>query len=369
MHHLMTWYRSSLFACLGLLCALPACRHKKTPPPLQSELNAWPTITPAEAGMDAAKLKAFSDTISGNGVVIRHDKLAYTWGKEDQALDVASASKPVMVHLVFKAVEEGLIGGIDDPVAKWEPGLAALNPNLNHKDLRMTWRHLMNQTSAYGLTEEPGTSFAYNDFQSMLFWEVLMQKVYKSAPDEAGEKVLRPQLFDLIGAQDKPTYRVKPPPGVSGRLVISPRDFARVGLVYLHGGQWQGRQVIEKKWVDLALHSPLPLSLPRTTGKDAEMLPGARTMGGTKDQEENLGAYSFMWWLNKPDAKGRLLWPDVPADAYCAAGHGGVKVLMVIPSLDMVVVWANTTLQNVPMCGVGRDQINEAMKKMLAAVR
>lgn len=282
---------------------------------------------------------------------------------------MASASKPVLVHLVFKAVEAGLIGSIDDPVVKWEPGLADLNANLNHKDARITWRHLMNQISAYGLTEEPGTSFAYNDFQTMMFWEVLMQKVYKCVPEEAGEKVLRPQVFDLIGAQDKPTYRVKPPPQVSGRLVISPRDFARFGLVYLHGGQWRGRQVIDKKWVDLALRSPLPLSMPRTTGKEAQMLPGARSMGGTRDQEENLGSYSFMWWLNKPDAQGRPLWPDVPADAFCAAGHGGVKVLMVIPSLDLEVVWANTNLENTAMCVHGRGQINETMKKLLAAVR
>ncbi len=365
----MKWSRTFACASLVLLCALTACRQKKAAPRLPSEINAWPTITPAEAGLDADKLKAFSDAITGNGVVVRHDKLAYSWGSPNSAVDVASASKPVLVHLTFKAVEAGLISSIDEPVAKWEPRLATLNAELGHKDAKMTWRHLMNQTSGYGLAEEPGAAFAYNDYQTQLFWELLFEKVYACKPDGVTEKVLRPQLFDLIGALDKPNYRIRPAPQVTGRLVVSARDFARVGLVYLHGGKWQGKQIIDEKWVKLAINTPLSLSMPRASGKEAEMLPGARSAGGTKNQEENLGSYGFMWWMNRPDAKGKLLWPDVPTDAYGAVGHGGLKVLIVIPSLDIVVVWNSVNLERREMCNGGRDQINDAMKRLMAAVK
>lgn len=364
----MTWTRILACTSLGLLLTLPACRQKKGPM-LRSEINAWPIATPAEVHLDADKLKVFSDAIAGNGVVVRHDKLAYSWGRPDAAVDVASASKPVLVHLVFKAIEAGLISSIDEPVVKWEPRLATLNASLDHKDAKMTWRHLMNQTSGYGLVEEPGAAFAYNDYQTHLFWELLFEKAYACKAEEVTEKVLRPQLFDLIGAVDNPSYRIRPAPQVTGRLVVSARDFARVGLLYLHGGKWQGKSVIDEKWVKLAITSPLPLSLPRTSGKDAEMLPGARSSGGTKNQEENLGSYGFMWWLNKPDAKGKLLWPDAPADAYGAIGHGGLKVLIVIPSLDTVIVWNSVNLQRMEMCAGGRDQINEALKRLMAAVK
>ncbi|MDB6137325.1 MAG: beta-lactamase [Verrucomicrobiaceae bacterium] len=365
----MIWSRSIALGCLTLLGVLPACRHKKEAPKTRAELNAWPALTPAQAGLDEGKLKIFSDALGGNGVIVRHDSLAYSWGKGDVSVDVASASKPVLVHLVFKAVEAGLIGSIDDPVVKWEPRLGTLNPGLDHKDAKITWRHLMNQTSGYGLEELPGTAFAYNDFQTQLFWELLYEKVYACTPDQAAGKILRPQLFDLLGAQDNPTYRIRPPPQVTGRLIISARDFARMGVAYLHGGKWQGRQIIEEKWVKLAIHSPLPLSLPRTSGKEAEMLPGARSAGGTKNQEDNIGGYGFMWWMNKPDAQGKLLWPDVPEDAYGAAGHGGLKVLIVIPSLDLVVAWNSVNLERQEMCGGGRVQINASLKKMLSALR
>ena len=369
MNGTMTWFRSLAFLCLGLLCALPACRHKKAAPLSDKELNAWPTITPAAAKLDGDKLKAFSDAIAGNGVVVRRDHLAYSWGRPDLALDVASASKPVMVHLVFKAIESGLIGSIDDRVVKWEPRLATLNAALDHKDAQMTWRHLMNQTSGYGLTEAPGAAFGYNDFQTQLFWDVLFEKVYACTPEEATDKALRPQLFNKIGAQDNPCYRIRPPPHVTSRLIVSARDFARVGMVYLHGGIWQGKQVIDPKWVKLALSSPLPLSLPCTSGKDAEMLPGARSMGGGKNLEENLGGYGFMWWLNKPDAHGKLLWPDLPQDTFGAVGHGGLKVLIVIPSQDLIIAWNSVNLERREMCNGGRDQINDALKRLMAAIQ
>ena len=369
MHKPMLRFNPVIFLWLAALVALPACRHKKEPSKPLSELNAWTSITPAEAGLDAERLKVFSDSIAGNGVVVRHDRLAYSWGRPNANADVASAAKPIMVHFLFKAVEEGIVGSIDDPVVKFEPRLSSLNPALDHKDTRITWRHLMNQTSGYGLIEPPGEAFGYNDFQSQLFWDVLFHNVYGCKANEATDQVLRPRLFDQLGALDKPYYRIRPAPQVSGRLVVSARDFARVGLLYLHGGQWKGKQVIDKKWVELALHNPLPLSLPRTSGKEADVLPGARTMGGGKNQEENLGGYSFMWWLNRPDAHGKLLWPDVPADAIGAVGHGGLKVLIVIPSLDLVVSWNGVNLERREMCVGGRDQINTAMKKLIEAVR
>ena len=31
-------------------------------------------------------------------------------------------------------------------------------------------------------------------------------------------------------------------------------DFAKFGRLYLQGGNWQGRQIISKKWIDLTTH-------------------------------------------------------------------------------------------------------------------
>lgn len=347
---------------LSLLLLITGCKEESSAPKTAGK-TAWPSITPEAAKLDPNALGEFALAVGGNGVVVRHDAIAFTWGKPNKALDVASASKPVMAHLVMKAVENGKIASLDEPVVKWLPALGTINAALDHKDAKITWRHLINQTSCYGVSEAPGTAFDYNDYQTMLLWSLLYEKVNGATPDEATDKVLRPQLFDLIDAEDKPSLRIRGTANASGRLVISPRDFARLGLVYLHGGKWKDQQVISANHVKLALHTPV--TVPRTTWKDAEMLPDAKSYGGGKNQEEHMGCYSCMWWLNTD----RKLWPSVPADAFAAIGNGGIKVMMVVPSLDLIVSWHDANLKPRPLYTDGKVQMEAVLKKLMAAVR
>jgi len=62
-------------------------------------------------------------------------------------------------------------------VAVWEPHLETINADLYRKDRAITWRHLANQTSSYGLAALPGTAFAYNDWQMALFWDILFYDI------------------------------------------------------------------------------------------------------------------------------------------------------------------------------------------------
>ena len=70
--------------------------------------------------------------------------------------------------LTFKAIELGLIGSLDEPILRWAPEIGNLNADLGYKDRAITFRHLLNQTSGYGLAEKPGEAFAYNDFATGL---------------------------------------------------------------------------------------------------------------------------------------------------------------------------------------------------------
>lgn len=351
-----------LLSSMLLMACASGC--KDDPKPAKTpDRTTWPTIAAEAAKLDAAGLQAFAQVVGGNGVVVRHDAIAFTWGNPRRALDVASASKPVMVHFVLKAVESGKIPSLDEPVVKWLPALSSLNAALDHKDAKITWRHLINQTSCYGVTEAPGTAFDYNDFQTMLLWSLIYEKANETTADEVTEKVLLPQLFELIGAEDKPSLRIRGAANSSGRLVISPRDFARLGAVYLHGGHWGDKQIISAEHVKLALSTPV--TVPRTQGKDAEMLPDAKSYGGGKNQEEHLGCYSFMWWLNTD----RKLWPSVPADAFAAVGNGGIKVMMVIPSLDLIISWNDAKMKPLPLCTTGKVQMEAVLRPLMAAVK
>src|SRR5262245_54027090 len=116
--------------------------------------KTWATKTPAAAGLDATKLAAFRDLIGGRGCVVRGGYLVYTWGEFTKRGDVASAAKPVYTHCLLLSHEKGTIKSLDSTVHEWEP-------RLKGKDRAITWHHLANQTSCYGVEEQAGEAYDY----------------------------------------------------------------------------------------------------------------------------------------------------------------------------------------------------------------
>ncbi len=302
--------------------------------------KGWAWRSPEELGLSRAKLDALRDLVGGRGCVVRGGAMAYAWGDQSQSADVASAVKPVISTLLLMAVQEGRLRGVDAPVADFEPGLRALNAG---KDARITWRHLASQTSGYGLAEAPGAAWAYNDSALALYFDTLMGKVFTGPADEA----LQRRLSEPLGFEDRCTFDAFGRSDRLGRLALSVRDFARFGLFILRGGKWQGKQLLRPSLLRMSLESPVPAALPRTGGVEAPMLPGQRSLGGGKDQTPTgPGCYSFNWWINRIDAAGRRLYRDLPPDLILASGHGGVRNLWIVPSLDLIVSWNDADVRD-----------------------
>ncbi len=361
----------------GLLLTFFFCACSKSPdssaPAYTAEVwpgEDWKKIEPAEAGFDVAKLDELAAYVKGAGCVTRDGKMVYSWGPYKGALEIASASKPVLMMLLLKAVESGKIASLDSRVVEVEPRLATLNAALGHKDAAITWRHFITQTSCYGVEEQPGAAFDYNDYQVALFYDTLMQRVFKIAqPEDATEKVLIPLLTGPLECETSPGFILPPEGNIAGRMKFSPRDLCRVGLMVMRGGRWKDKQIIDAEMLRRSYTEPLPNSLPRTKGKKAEMLPGQRTVGGPENQEEHMGSYSSMWWINGTDEKGNRLWPDAPPDTIGAFGQGGPKALIIIPSQKMVVAWARGELPYQPLSKGGRVVINDALKLLMDALK
>lgn len=325
----------------------------------------WPTATPAEVGLDAAALRDYSDYMGGRGCVIRHGKLVYSWGDITRAEDVASAVKPFFSFFLFKALEDGRIPSLDEKVVRWEPRLADLNSMLANKDMAITWRHLANQISCYGLAERPGMAFCYNDWQMALFADLLFNRVYGVPWAGVDGTVLHPLLTNLLGCEDHPSLIAFGTGDRAGRLAISPRDFARFGQLFLQRGRWGERQILHADLAVMAVTSPLPASLPRAGKVAAEMLPGQRTLGSREipdNQTEHFGSYSWLWWVNGVERGGRRHWPDAPADLFAALGHGGIRGVAVMPGLDLIVSWNDGRTDN-------PAKENEAYRRLMRAVR
>ena len=324
----------------------------------------WTTKTPEQVGLDIEKLKELSDYAGGFGCVVRHGYMVYTWGDAGKRKDVASAAKPLYSHFLFKAVEDGRIFNLDERLSKWQPRLKRINKNLGYKDSYITWRHCANQISCYGLAEAPGTAFAYNDWQMALFWDTLFQKVYCADFETVDADVLHPMLTNKIQCQDNPTFMAFGAGDRPARLAISPRDFARFGLLYLRKGKWKDKQLLSREYATMAVTNPVPNSIRRSGDVAADMIPDQRSIGSKQipdNQCEHAGSYSWLWWTNGIDHQGVRHWPDVPVDTYGCFGHGGLRAMVVLPSLDLIISWNDTKIR-------GREMENHTLKLLADSV-
>jgi len=331
--------------------------------------EAWETLTPENAGMDPERLDAFVDFVQGSGCIVRHGRMVWQWGHVDHPFDIASAVKPVYAHLVYMAIADGKLESLDEPVARYKPELCALNPDLKNSDHAITWRHLVTQTACYGVAESPGSAFDYSDYQSALLIDTLVINVYETGYDQVDEKLLEPLLSTQIGCQDSPTMNSQR--SHPGRLRISPRDLARFGLLYLSGGKWGSRRVVPEDLAIQAVSSPHPPSLPRTEQQPAERLPAQRSIGAGENQEEHLGGYSYMWWLNRQMEDGTQVLPDAPIDLFCAIGHAGGDALVILPSLDVVLCWVDGLEGNHArrFSTRGRVRVNRALRRFMESLQ
>jgi CubicO group peptidase (beta-lactamase class C family) len=95
----------------------------------------------------------------------------------------------------------------------------------------------------------------------------------------------------------------------SSFMYASARDWARLGLLYLHDGVWQGRRLLPEGWVSYSL-------TPTRGASDAR--------------------YGAHIWLKLPQSPG-LGEPPMPDDAYYMLGHAQ-QVVAIVPSRDLVIV-------------------------------
>jgi CubicO group peptidase (beta-lactamase class C family) len=152
------------------------------------------------------------------------------------------------------------------------------------------------------MAEEPGRIFNYNSGATELLAYIFRKETGQDI-DAYGEKY----LFAPLGMKHhwKRTYL-----GVvdtEGGLYLAGDDLAKIGYLYLHDGNWGGRQIVSKEWVKESLTPHID------TGNGR---PG------------NNFKYGFKWWLYP--LNGKFVW--------MARGFGGQR-LMVFPAENLIAVF------------------------------
>ena len=123
----------------------------------------------------------------------------------------------------------------------------------------------------------------------------------------------------------------------SGYELGTARDWARLGLLYLQEGLWEGKRLLPQEFVDF-VRTPAPA-------------------WNNEEGRESKSRYGGMWWLNTTGN-----WP-VASDAYYAAGAGGQNTI-VIPSRDLVIA----RLTDYDAQSAGRANVDAAFKGILEAI-
>jgi CubicO group peptidase (beta-lactamase class C family) len=285
----------------------------------------WEFKTPAEVGLDAGTLDQFIANVGGVGVIVKDGYMIQTWGDQTAKADWASASKPVMSTLLFFAVNEGKLSGVDDLIYDW-------GWDLTPADQTMTFRHLANMISGYALPEAPGEAWGYNDYAISLYAKTLADLVFAEGSMDAA--ATHPARLGALQVEDGSLFSSRGGYGLS----TTARDFARIGWFWLNRGNWDGTQLLPQTFFDMYMQPDVPGSFIRTQGGTDDYLNVGSHGGGTNQTPYGPGIYGFNWWFNAPDpATSNLTWPDAPTDTFQANGHWNQEVMTVIPSLNMVV--------------------------------
>ncbi|HUT32121.1 MAG TPA: serine hydrolase [Planctomycetota bacterium] len=174
----------------------------------------------------------------------------------------------------------------------------------------------------------PGSKYAYWDSAMNEFGLVLTRIAGEPLRD-----LFKRQIADPIGMDPKKWswgdlgkvdgIAVNGGSGNHGKhVLISAREMARFGHLFLNRGNWDGQQRISAKWVEAATSVHVPAARP-------EAMPGYRIQGA--------GVYGLNWWVNGTKADGQRKWPHAPPRTFAASGFNNNKCF-VVPEWGMVVV-------------------------------
>jgi len=190
-----------------------------------------------------------------------------------------SMSKTYAAALVGRALSQGLLESLDQPITEYIPELASRpayrTVTLDHL-LRMTSGIDFNEESlagarfyyttdlrgrmyAYDVKWRPGSHYLYGSVNIQLLWDALHRRLGSESVAHYFER----QLWQPLGAEQTASWSLdSESSGIekfAGGFNATARDHARLGLLFLHGGSLNGREILPRAWVEQAL-TPDPIA-------------------------------------------------------------------------------------------------------------
>jgi len=263
----------------------------------------------------------------------------FVW-KRDSLHRMMSVSKSITSACIGIAVDQGFILNVHQSIFDYLPEYRHLNDDGKDK---ITIEHLLTMTSGLKgnewlvpysnpkndvievyfsedpletilekpLLHTPGEYFQYYGGSNFLLGEIL-RNASKLNLDSFSKKY----LFDPLGIAPYEWLRLnKDVIDGAGGLILTPRDMAKIGLLFLNKGVWNEKRILPEDWIK----------------KSAFPYPGNSWMNSW-DDHWGMRGYACSWWTHTFSHVGKKI------DMYYAAGWGG-QYIMIIPELNTVVVF------------------------------
>lgn len=247
--------------------------------------------------------------------------------------NIHSVTKSIVSCVVGMAIAQGHIGSVHEKVFDFFPEYSHLK---NANNSRITLEHLLTMTAglewneddvppgdiendvvqlfvvsdpiAYVLSKPvvttPGSAYYYNSGGVNVLGEIIRKATGKRIDHYCHEVLFHPldiKEFEWNFIQPEIVF-------TSGDLRLRPRDMAKLGVLYLNEGIWEGQNLLPQSWIDASFHEHVSFS-------------GSRWFG-----------YGYLWWLRKDTVESTSIYN------YHALGWGGQRSI-VFPEQNMVVVF------------------------------
>jgi CubicO group peptidase (beta-lactamase class C family) len=299
----------------------------------------WEVSTPAEQGLDpmlvanlyynAEKLETiYSLLVVKNGRLIAEDY--FNEGSIDELGKRASVTKSYTSALVGIALDQGYISSIDQKMLEFFPDVTdrITDPRKEQITIRnmlemragypweetdpTLWAALwtgeyINDIADIPLTADPGTRFQYSNLTSN-WLGIIVARATGTDLMSLGKEYLFNPLRVSPGEgwnRDLDGYYIG-----SGDIQFTARDMAKFGLLYLNGGEYEGKQLVPADWVRDSLET--------YTVNEFEL----KKIGRFTD----IG-YGYQWWsADVGEYHVNFAW-----------GHGG-QLIVLIDKLNVVIV-------------------------------
>ena len=314
----------------------------------------WEERTPESQGIDSGKLeealKQLENMSGADGikevVVIRNGYMIWKGSRIDSLHNLASITKAFTSTCFGLLVDRGKCS-IDDFAADYEPRLRGNYPEYE----KIRFRHFATMTSGYdgkggtypGDADDgsktpfivskpvfpPGMKYSYWDDAMCMFGLVITKIARKPLYNLFKESIADPinmnpvaWYWEDFGEIDG--FLVNQ---AQGGINMTARELARLGLLFLNKGKWDGKQLVSTKWVEEATKVQVPNTM---EGRDD-------TPRQKRISKTGPGCYGFHWWANGILSDGKRILPDAPPGTFWRSGWPKQR-MFIIPEWNIVIV-------------------------------